>query len=107
MALKTEDRKVTDDSTLTDFQRMKAENERLVAALAAASAPKTARSMADALNCKMTVQGSILTAVIDLGQSHGLSSTGKTTKVASTNGNIRVEVPGIGTVYVGLNAYRK
>ena len=55
-------------------------------------------------NVSMRVDGSILVIEIDLSQTLGLSSTGKSEIVASTGGN--VGVPGKPEVKVGLNVYR-
>ena len=55
-------------------------------------------------NVSMRVDGSILVIEIDLSQTLGLSSTGKSEIVASTGGN--VGVPGQPEVKVGLNVYR-
>jgi hypothetical protein len=55
-------------------------------------------------NVKVAVKGDIATITIDLSQNLGASKSGKTTLVASTNGNINI--PGT-DVTLGLNAYRK
>lgn len=54
-------------------------------------------------NVEMKVDGNILTIKVDLAKEFGPSSSGKTTIVASTEGN--VDVPGH-EVKVGLNVYR-
>lgn len=51
-----------------------------------------------------TVEGNMLTLKIDLKKDHGPSKSGKTTIVASTQGN--VAIPGT-SVILGLNAYIK
>ena len=58
-------------------------------------------------NVKMTVSDDrkTLTIVVDLTQDFGPSSSGKTTIVASTEGNANVpDVPGM---KIGLNVYKK
>lgn len=55
-------------------------------------------------NIEMRVEGDILTITVDLKQEFGLSSSGKSITVASTEGN--VSVPGHEEVKVGLNVYR-
>jgi hypothetical protein len=55
-------------------------------------------------NVIMTVEGSKLTIVVDLSQKFGLSSSGKSMTVATTEGN--VSVPGNEDIKVGLNIYR-
>lgn len=54
-------------------------------------------------NVEMQVDGQILTIKVDLTQEFGPSSSGKTTIVASTEGN--VDVPG-SEVKVGVNCYK-
>ena len=54
-------------------------------------------------NVEMTVEGNILTIRVDLTKGFGDSSSGKTTIVATTEGN--AGVPGH-DVKVGLNVYR-
>ena len=56
-------------------------------------------------NVKFTVKGHTLTIEIDLEHVGGASASGKTTRVASTCGN--VPVPGTDGVILGLNAYCK
>lgn len=53
----------------------------------------------------MKVEGKILTIKIDLSQEFGRSSSGKTTIVASTEGNI--SVPDNEEIKIGLNVYKK
>jgi hypothetical protein len=55
-------------------------------------------------NVKMEVKGSILTVTIDLSQTFRRSKSGKTTIVASTDGNVQV-APG-SDVKIGINAYK-
>ena len=55
-------------------------------------------------NVQMRLEGSILVIEIDLSQSLGLSSSGKSEIIASTGGNI--SVPGQEEVKIGLNVYR-
>jgi hypothetical protein len=53
----------------------------------------------------MQVDGNILTIKVDLSKAFGLSSSGKNTIVASTEGN--QSVPGREDVKIGLNIYTK
>lgn len=55
-------------------------------------------------NVEMSVSGNILTITVDLSKAFGPSSSGKTTIIASTEGNF--PLPGR-TEVVGLNVYRK
>jgi hypothetical protein len=55
-------------------------------------------------NIEMHVEGDILTIVVDLKQEFGLSSSGKSITVASTEGN--VSVPEREDIKIGLNIYR-
>ena len=54
-------------------------------------------------NVETKVEGSKLHIVVDLSKSFGPSSTGKTTIVASSKGNVEV-APG---VKMGINVYKK
>lgn len=54
-------------------------------------------------NVELSVEGDILTIRVDLTRDFGPSSSGKTTIVASTEGNVAVEGR---DVRVGLNVYR-
>lgn len=54
-----------------------------------------------AKNVKATLEGDILTLVVDLSKSHGPSKSGKTTVIATTSGNQVI----IGSKKVGLNIY--
>ena len=56
-------------------------------------------------NVEMSVNGDILTIKVDLSKRFGKSSSGKTTIVASTEGN--QPVPGREEVKVGVNVYTK
>jgi len=58
-----------------------------------------------AANVEMTVQGTVLTIKVDLSKSFGRSSSGKSTIIATTAGN--VSVPGQEEIKVGLNVYTK
>ena len=55
-------------------------------------------------NVKMSVAGSFLTIVVDLSNSYGPSKSGKSTVIASTEGNLLVE--GTKDTYIGLNVYK-
>jgi ABC-type uncharacterized transport system YnjBCD ATPase subunit len=55
-------------------------------------------------NVEWTLDGDILTIRIDLKQEFGPSSSGKTTIIASTEGNVAVD-PGR-EERIGLNVYR-
>jgi len=56
-------------------------------------------------NIEMNVTGDILTIKVDLSKTFGKSSSGKSTIIASTEGNI--SVPGKEEVKIGLNVYTK
>ena len=56
-------------------------------------------------NIEMSTEGNILTIKIDLSQRFGKSSIGKSTIVASTEGN--QSVPGHEEIKIGLNVYTK
>ena len=56
-------------------------------------------------NIEMSTEGNILTIKIDLSQRFGKSSSGKSTIVASTEGN--QSVPGHQEIKIGLNVYTK
>lgn len=56
-------------------------------------------------NVEMSLDGNILTIKADLSKEFGPSSSGKTTIIASTEGN--KSVPGKEDVKIGLNVYRK
>ncbi|HTY80149.1 MAG TPA: hypothetical protein VMI34_20145 [Candidatus Bathyarchaeia archaeon] len=55
-------------------------------------------------NVEMSVSGNILTITVDLSKEFGPSASGKTTIIASTEGNVSVPDR---EEKVGLNVYRK
>lgn len=55
-------------------------------------------------NVQMAVEGSILTIRVDLSKDFGPSSSGKTTIIASTEGNVAIPDR---EERVGLNVYRR
>ncbi len=55
-------------------------------------------------NVEMNVEGNKLIIVVDLNQEFGLSSSGKSIAVASTEGN--VAIPGREDIKIGLNVYK-
>ena len=55
-------------------------------------------------NVEMKVEGNILTIKVDLSKEYGPSSSGKTTIIASTEGNISIPER---NEKVGLNVYIK
>ena len=57
-------------------------------------------------NVEMTLAGTILTLKVDLSKSFGPSASGKTTIIASSEGNVTVPVPGK-DVKLGVNVYQK
>jgi len=57
-----------------------------------------------ALNIETKVIGKVLTVTIDLSKDFGPSKSGKTTIVASTQGNI--PVPDADGLILGVNAYK-
>lgn len=59
-------------------------------------------------NVEATVSpdGKKLTLVVDLSQRHGVSSTGKTVTIASTNGGVKLSGKAAHISY-GLNVYTK
>lgn len=56
-------------------------------------------------NVSVKTDGNTIIITIDATQDLGPSKSGKTTMVASTNGNIVVETPS-GAVTLGVNAYK-
>ncbi len=56
-------------------------------------------------NIEMNVAGDVLTIKVDLSKTFGKSSSGKSTIIASTEGNI--SVPGKEEIKIGLNVYTK
>ena len=55
-------------------------------------------------NVQMNVEGNKLIIVVDLNQEFGLSSSGKSITIASTEGNI--SVPGREDIKIGVNIYK-
>lgn len=56
------------------------------------------------INMKLKRTGDELTITVDLTQDHGPSASGKTIRIATSNGNQKIE----GTdAIIGLNIYRK
>jgi hypothetical protein len=55
-------------------------------------------------NIDMKVEDNILTIKVDLSKEFGKSSSGKSTIIASTEGNVKV--PGKEDVKIGLNIYK-
>ncbi len=53
----------------------------------------------------MAVEENILTIRVDLAKEFGISKSGKSITIASTEGN--VSVPGHEEIKIGLNIYRK
>ena len=56
-------------------------------------------------NVVMKVEGNTLTITVDLSKEFGLSSSGKTTIIATTEGNVSIE--GAEEKKIGLNIYKK
>ena len=56
-------------------------------------------------NVEMSIDGNILTTKVDLSKEFGPSTSGKTTIIASSEGN--KGVPGKEDVKIGLNVYKK
>ncbi len=56
-------------------------------------------------NVEMSVEGNTLTIKVDLTKEFGLSASGKTIIIASTEGNISIE--GAEEKKIGLNIYKK
>jgi len=56
-------------------------------------------------NVEMTVEGDILTIRVDLSKEFGPSASGKTTIIATTEGNI--SIAGREDIKIGLNVYQK
>ena len=56
-------------------------------------------------NVEMKVDGSILTIRVDLSKEFGVSSSGKSIIIASSEGN--QSVPGSEEIKIGLNVYKK
>lgn len=56
-------------------------------------------------NCEMKLNGNILTITVDISKEYGLSSSGKSLIISSTEGN--VSIPDKEEVKIGLNIYKK
>lgn len=56
-------------------------------------------------NVDMRLEGNKLTIEVDVTKEFGLSSSGKSLIIASTEGN--VSIPGKEEIKIGLNVYRK
>jgi hypothetical protein len=57
-------------------------------------------------NVNTKIAGKILTITVDLSERHGASASGKTTIIASTQGNQKLPAP-FADVSLGLNIYTK
>lgn len=56
-------------------------------------------------NCEMKLNGNILTITVDLSKEFGISSSGKSIIIGSTEGN--VSIPEKEDIKIGVNVYRK
>jgi hypothetical protein len=56
-----------------------------------------------AKNCEFKIVGSILTITVDLSKKQGVSASGKSEVIATTEGNI--SIPGNEAIKCGLNIY--
>mgnify|MGYP000946281765 CR=1 FL=1 len=56
-------------------------------------------------NIEMSLNGDILTIKVDVSKTFGKSSSGKSTIIASNEGN--VSIPGRDEIKIGLNVYTK
>lgn len=56
-------------------------------------------------NISATLEGNTLTLVIDISKDYGLSSSGKSRIIASSEGN--QAAPGDGEIKIGVNIYRR
>ena len=56
-------------------------------------------------NCEMELKGQILTIQVDISKEFGVSASGKSIIIGSTEGN--VPIPGQEEIKIGLNVYRK
>ena len=56
-------------------------------------------------NCVMKLNGDILTITVDISKEFGVSSSGKSIIIGSTEGN--VSVPEKDDIKIGVNVYRK
>lgn len=57
-------------------------------------------------NVDIDVAGSIMTIKVDLSEQHGPSSSGKTTIIASTNGNKMIPGGPNDSMRIGLNVFQ-
>ena len=58
-------------------------------------------------NVSMNVEGTTLIIKVDLSKEFGPSSSGKTTIIASTEGNVNIPEYKDESVKIGLNVYKK
>ncbi len=65
---------------------------------------KTANAIEDTQNIQSSIEGNILTIVIDLSKELYESGSGKSTIVATTSGNKPIE--GFKSTLIGVNVYR-
>ena len=56
-------------------------------------------------NVKLDISSNKLTITIDLSQTNGLSKSGKSLVIASTEGNQKIETA-FGEIHLGVNAYK-
>jgi len=56
-------------------------------------------------NMEMKLEGTKLTITVDISKEFGMSTSGKSLIIASSEGNI--SIPGKEEVKIGLNVYRK
>ena len=56
-------------------------------------------------NCEMELKGNILTITVDISKEFGVSSSGKSIIIGSTEGN--VSLPDKEDIKIGVNVYRK
>jgi len=56
-------------------------------------------------NCEMNLDGNVLTIKIDITKEFGVSSSGKSIIISSTEGN--VSIPERDEIKIGLNVYKK
>ena len=56
-------------------------------------------------NCEMKLNGNILTIIVDISKDFGVSSSGKSIIIGSTEGNI--SIPEKEDIKIGVNIYRK
>lgn len=57
-------------------------------------------------NCTVKDGDGKLVITIDLGQDIGPSKSGKNTNIGSTGGNQKIDVEGLGEVFLGVNCYK-